>query len=203
MIRKFQHVALFALLGFCVAGCAYPRLVFAEESGTAAKQEARENPHELLYHTINFLILVGALAYILRKPVAEFLKSRSSSVEKALDEGRKALDASQAQLREVEAKLEGLEAEIAAFKDSAAREMEAERQRIQKGAEEEAARILEAAHAQINAAVRSARLELKKFTAERSVSIAEDLIRSRLDDSGRQRLVAQFAASLGTGERKN
>lgn len=204
MIRKLRQAALFVLLGLGLAGCAYPRRMFAQEAAvTAAKKESHEPAHELLYHTINFVILVGALAYILRKPAAEFFKNRTSSIDKALEEGRKALEASQAQLREVEAKLRGLEAEIAAFRDSAAREMEAERQRIRKATEEEAARILESARAQMNAAVRSAKLELKKFAAQKSVAIAEELIRSRLDEAGRQRLVAQFAATLGTGERKN
>ena len=48
----------------------------------------------------------------------------------------------------MEEKLKGLEAEIAAFKASAAREMEADRQRMQQAGAEEAARILEAARAQ-------------------------------------------------------
>ena len=127
-----------------------------------------EPPHELLYKIINFAILVGGLGYILRKPVAEFFSSRSASIQKSLDEGRKALEASQAQLQVVEEKLRGLEAEIAAFKASAAREMEAERQRLQQASAEEAARILESARAQTDTAVRGAKLELKNYAAQKA-----------------------------------
>ena len=123
-------------------------MAWSQGSAGAAKEENSKSPHELIYKTINFAILVGGLGYVLRKPLAEFFSSRSASIQKSLEEGRKALEASQAQLKSVEEKLRGLEAEIAAFKASAVREMEAERQRMQQGSVEEAARILESARAQ-------------------------------------------------------
>lgn len=99
--------------------------------------------------------------------------------------------------------MRGLEAEIAAFKDSAAREMEAERQRWKQSSEEEGARILVSARAQMATALRAAKLDLKNYAAQQSVTLAEELIRTRLDDSGRRRLVTQFLASLGSKERRN
>ena len=203
MIRTLRQAALFGLLGFCLAGLVSPRVGLAQGSEPAAKEENSEPPHKLLYKTINFIILVGGLAYLLRKPMAEFFSSRSSSIQKSLDEGRKALEASQAQLQAVEEKLRGLEAEIAAFKESAAREMEAERQRLQQTIAEEAARILESARAQMDTALRGAKLELKNYAARKAVTLAEELIRTRLDDSGRHRLVTQFVATLQSKERKN
>lgn len=203
MIRTLRLAALFSLLAICLAGFASPRMSWAQESGKAAKEEKKEPPHELLYKTINFLILFGALGYILRKPMGDFFSSRSASIQKALDEGRKALEASQSQLKIVEEKLRGLEAEIAEFKASATREMEAERQRLQQTNAEEAARILESARAQTDTAVRGAKVELKNYAALKSVALAEELIRARLDDSGRKRLVTQFVATLESKERKN
>ena len=203
MIRTFRQAALFALLGICLAGFAAPRMGWSQASAGAAKEEESESPHELLFKTINFVILVGGLGYILRKPLAEFFTSRSASIRKSLDEGRKALEAAQAQLKSVEEKLQGLEAEIAAFKASAVLEMEAERQRIQQASVEEGARILESARAQTNVAVRAAKLDLKRYAAQKSVALAEDLIRTRLDDAGRKRLVTQFLATIESKERKN
>jgi F-type H+-transporting ATPase subunit b len=178
-------------------------VALSQGSEPAGKQESPEPPHELLYKTINFIILVGALGYVLRKPLAEFFSSRSNSIRKSLDEGRKALEASQAQLQVVEEKLRRLEEEIAAFKASAVREMEAESRRLQQSSEEEGARILESARAQMEAAVRGAKLELKNYTAQKAVALAEELIRSRLGDEGRRGLVAQFVATLESKERKN
>ena len=168
MIRTFRQAALFGLLGICLAGLASPRAAWSQGSEPAAKKENSEPPHELLYKIINFVILVGGLGYVLRKPMAEFFSSRSASIQKSLDEGRKALEASQAQLQAVEEKLQRLEEEIAAFKASAAREMEAERQRMQQSSAEEGARILESARAQTDTAVRGAKLELKNYAARES-----------------------------------
>jgi len=202
--RTLRQAALFSLLGICLAGFMSPRMSWAQESGKAAKKEEKSDPtRELIYKTINFLILVGALGYVLRKPLAEFFSSRSASIQKALAEGRKTLEASQTKLKAVEEKLRGLEAEIAEFKASAVREMEAERQRLQKSSAEEAARILESARAQTETAARGAKVELKNYAALKSVALAEELIRARLDDSGRKRLVTQFVATLEPKERKN
>jgi F-type H+-transporting ATPase subunit b len=203
LIRTFRQAALFALLGICLAGFAAPRVAWSQGPAGAAKEENAESPHELLFKTINFVILVGGLGYVLRKPLAEYFTSRSASIQKSLDEGRKALETSQAQLKAVEEKLRGLEAEIAAFKASAVLEMQAERQRIQQGSVEEGARILESARAQTNVAVRAAKLDLKRYAAQKSVTLAEDLIRARLDDSSRKRLVTQFVATIESKERKN
>jgi len=202
-MRVLRHAAWFGLLGICLAGFASPRVALSQGSEPAAKEKNSEPPHELLYKVINFVILVGGLGYVLRKPMADFFSSRSASIHKALAEGRRALETSQAQLRAVEEKLRGLEAEIAAFKDSAGREMEAERQRIKQSSAEEAARILESARAQMDTALRGAKLDLKTYAAQQSVTLAEELIRTRLDDSGRRRLVSQFVASLESKDRKN
>ncbi|MBZ5565934.1 MAG: ATP synthase F0 subunit B [Acidobacteriia bacterium] len=158
---------------------------------------------ELVYKIINFVILFGALFYLLRKPAAEFFASRSAAIRKSLEEGSKALEASQAQLHAVEEKLARLESEIESFKSQAAGEMELERARLRQAAAEEAEKILTAARSQIELAVRSAQLELKAYTAQQALALAEEMIRQRLDDAGRQRLVSQFVASLEARERKN
>ena len=178
-------------------------MVTAQERQGAVNDEKSESRHELLYKAINFAILVGVLGYLLRKPFADYFRSRSAAITQGLEEGRKALEKAQAQLKDVEAKLARLESEIAAFKDSALREMEAERTRMQQLSADEAARILESARAQTATAIRAARLELKSYAAGKAVTQAEQIIRVRLDEDGQHRLVSQFAATLEPKERKN
>ena len=160
------------------------------------EEEGKREGRELLYKFINLALLVGALGFVLRKPLADFFAQRSASIRKGLEEGRKALEASQAQLKTVEEKLQHLEEEIAAFKASAGREMEAERQRLKLAAAEEAEKILQAARAQTEIAVRAARLELKSYAAEQAVELAEEIIRRRLDEAGRKKLVEDFLARV-------
>jgi len=162
------------------------------ESEAEGKKEGRE----LIYKFINLSILVGALAYVLRRPVADFFAQRSASIRTALEEGRKALEASQAQLKAVEEKLKHLEEEIAEFRASAVREMEAEGQRLKVAAAEAAEKILLAARAQTDVAARAAKLELKMYTGQEAVKQAEEIIRQRLDDAGRKKLVGDFLSSV-------
>jgi F-type H+-transporting ATPase subunit b len=203
VIRTLRQVAFLGLLGIYLTGFTSPRVMWSLEAQPAAEEKNAEPPHELLYRVINFVILVGGLGYVLRKPLAEFFSSRTASIRKGLDEGRKALEGSRARIQTVEEKLRRLEEEIAAFKASAAREMEAERQHLQQVTAEEAARIVESARAQMNTAVRGAKVELKSYATQHAVTLSEELIRARLDEAGRKRLVAQFVANLGTKERKN
>jgi len=163
-------------------------------------EEGKKQGRELIYKFINLSILVGALAYLLRKPVADFFAERSASIRTGLEEGRKALEASRAQLQAVEEKLKHLEEEIAEFKASAAREMEAERQRLKLAAAEAAEKIIQSAHAETEAATRAAKLELKMHAAEQAVKLAENIIRQRLDDTGRKKLVGDFLSEVESQE---
>jgi F-type H+-transporting ATPase subunit b len=113
------------------------------------------------------------------------------------------LEASQAQLAAVGEKLRRLDEEIAAFKASAVREMEVERQRLKQAAAEEAERALQAARAQLEMATRAARMELKAYAAQQAVELAEEIIRRQLDAAGRRRLVNQFIASLDAKKPQN
>jgi F0F1-type ATP synthase membrane subunit b/b' len=180
--------------GRCAAKSA--DLGFALALGPEEAPEGGESPRALVYKVINFVILVGALGFVLRKPLSEFFVQRTASVRKSLDEGRKALEASAAQLREVQEKLGGLEEEIQDFKAAAAREMQAERQRLRQTSAEEAEKILEAARAQIETATRAGRLELKQYAAQEALRLAEELIRERLDGPSRRRLVSRFVDEL-------
>ena len=156
-----------------------------------------------LYEWINFAILAAGLAYLLRKPLSAFFSGRLDAIHHGLEEGRRALQASQAQLAAVEDKLKNIEREIADFRAAAAREMEAERQRLQESAEREGERILEFARTRIEAATRSAKLDLRRYAAGQAVALAETLVRARLDEAARGRLLSRFASELDGGAARN
>jgi len=163
------------------------------EKGGEAKGES---PHALLYKIINFLILAGALGYLLRKPLADFFRQRAQTITESLQQGRHAFAAAQDRLSAIEAKLAHLDAEIRAFKDSAAHEMGTELQRLSQAAREESERTLAFARMQMEVATRAAALELRRYTALEAVGLAESIIRQRLDDQGRRRLVSRFVEGL-------
>jgi F-type H+-transporting ATPase subunit b len=203
--HTLRRVLWTLLLGACLAGLwrQAPANLFALAGAAAVTAEGEGYEHEAVLKWINFFILVGALGYFLRKPVRGFFAQRSSSIRKSLDEARKALEASQAQLQAVEEKLRHFEEEMAAFKDAAAREMQAERERLRQATAQEAEKIMQSMRAQMETATRAARLELKRYTGEQAVELAETAIRQRLDEGDQRRLVEQFMARLGQNAKPN
>ncbi len=159
-------------------------------------EESKGESRELIFKTINFIILAGGLGYLLRKPLSDFFSQRSSDIRKSLEEGRKALEESQARLSAVENKLKHLEEEIAAFKAMAAQDMGAERERRRQGVAVEVEKMLENARARMETSARAAKLDLTAFVAEEALRQAEDMIRGRLDEATRRQLVSQFVAKL-------
>jgi F-type H+-transporting ATPase subunit b len=177
-------------------GISPPQGAAVQISVALAADEGAAPAREDLFKWINFAILVVALGYLLRKPLGSFFADRLGSIRKGLDEGRRALEASEARLAAVEAKLRAFERELAEFRASSEREMEAERERLRDAAEREAQRILDFARSQIEASARAARLDLKRYAAGQALELAEELIRGRLDDGARHRLVNRFVSGL-------
>jgi F-type H+-transporting ATPase subunit b len=160
---------------------------------------AESRAHENLFDLINLIILIGVLAYLLRRPVRQFFSQRSEDIRKSLEEGRKALAAAQEQLSAAEEKMRRLEQDIAALKESAAKEMAAERERMRVTAEAEGERILASARSMIHSATQAAKLELKLYAARQATELAEKMIRERLNEQDQARLVGRFLDGIPGG----
>lgn len=189
----FLFVCLLGLAGLVLADSREP-----QDATEAAKSEegGHEAGHEALYKWINFILLAGGLAFVLRKPLSQFFIQRSASIQKSLEEGRKALETSQARLQTVEDKLQRFEEAMAAFRGAALREMEEEHARIRQATAQEAEKLMDSVRVQMDVAGKQARLELKLFTAQMAVELAEKMIAQRLDEAGQKQLVSQFMSRL-------
>ncbi len=160
------------------------------------EEQEGESTRDLLFKIVNFAILVGGLSYILRKPLADFFAERTATIRKELEEGRKALEASHARLKSVEEKMDGLEQHIAILKETAEKEEEAGRVRLQEAARRESERIAEAARNEIESATRVAQVELKSFAAQQAIRLAEEILRNRMDKKQLASLVDGFVEEM-------
>jgi F0F1-type ATP synthase membrane subunit b/b' len=159
--------------------------------------------HELLFETINFVLLAGFLVYLYRKRGKAFFIERSETIRRSLEEGRQALEWSQARLAEAEQKLAGLQDEVRALKERAEAEIASEQERMRQAAEDEAHRIEEFARARILAATNSARLELEDYVVERALEQARGRIQQRMDEDSRKKLVGFFLADISSKTKSN
>jgi F0F1-type ATP synthase membrane subunit b/b' len=146
---------------------------------------------------VNLGIFVLALIYFLRRPIGEALRARREGIRRDLMRAQEERNAALAKLEEVEARLAGLDAEVAIVREQASREAEAERERMKRTTEDDARKLREQAQREIESAGKAARQELRRYAAEQSVQLAEQMIRRDMRPEDDARLVSLEIEELG------
>lgn len=145
----------------------------------------------------NLFIFVGLLVYVLRRPLSESLAARRESVRRELMRAREERAAAEAKLKDVEARLARLDSEVETVRAQAEREAAEERKRITQATEEEMRKLREQAQREIEGAGKAARQELRRYAAEQSTRLAEELIRRDMRAEDDARLMSDYVESLG------
>ncbi len=163
----------------------------AEEGGNAAQERANE-----IFKWINFVLVAGGLIWLFGKVLPPKFRGNADAIRSAITKATAAKAEADRQLREAREKLANLEQEVAQFRAAAQREAEAEGQRIRNVTQADAQKIGLAATAEIEAAERAARLELKAIAANLAVDGAESLLAKQLTPQGQEALVSAFVKGL-------
>lgn len=177
--------------------CALAGLLFPEASWAAGGGEDRWGAWLTIGRLFNLGLVVLVLAWVARKPLAEFFGSRSRAIREQLEEARRAREEAEARLAQVEARMARLDEELAHMRVTAEKEAQEEYERLSAAAGKDAAKIVERARQEIDGAVRAAQVELKEHAAELTVRLAEDQIRREIDEVDRSRLVTRFVDEIG------
>jgi F-type H+-transporting ATPase subunit b len=168
-----------------------------EEAATASWSDWLYKPGFEAWKFLNLFIFVGLLVYILKRPLSEAMRARREGIRRDLMRAQEERNAALAKLEDVEARLARLDEEVASVREQAQREAVEERERIQRAAEEEAQKLREQARREIESAGKAARQELRQYTAEQSVRLAEEVIRSEMRPEDDARLVSLQVEELG------
>jgi F-type H+-transporting ATPase subunit b len=145
---------------------------------------------------LNFAVIAIAIIWISRSKLPGLFRSRTQSIQKAMEEARRTSEDANRRLADIEARLSKLDTEINSMRVTAEQESAAEEARIREAAELDARKVIEAAEQEIDAAAKTARRELKAYAAELAVSVAKQQI--LVDASTDQALVRNFSEQLGT-----
>jgi len=138
---------------------------------------------------VNFLILFGGLAFVLRKPLAAMLGKRSLDIQEAMRQARDSRAEAEGRYQEAEAKIAGLEAEVRRLMETAEAEARAEKERIGLLAAEESERLRKFAEQESDQQTRVGLQELKAFAARRATELAREKIRKRLTPADQAALI--------------
>ena len=146
---------------------------------------------------INLTIFVLVMVYLLKKPLSEAFKAKREAIRADLIKAEAEKQAALAQLASTEAKLAALEQEKAAILQRARDEAAAEKQRIAAEAEAEVKRLREQTEGELARLAQQTRSELKRLSAEESVRLAEQKLRSQIDAEKDSRLVKAGIDAIG------
>lgn len=145
----------------------------------------------------NLLLFVGLLIYILRRPLSESLIARRESIRRELMRAQEERARASEKLKEVEARLARLDSEVEAVRAQAQAEAAEEQERIARATDEEMRKLREQARREIEGAGKAARQQLRRYAAEQSVRLAEELIRRDMRAEDDARLMGDYVQSLG------
>lgn len=175
-------------------------MIEAEGAGWWARaQPYLDYPGFEAWKFLNLAVFVFALVFILTRKakLGEVFKARRETIKQELARAQQERDAAIAKLKEVEERLGRLDIEVGAIKEQSKREAAEERERIARSTETEITKLSEQATREIESAGKAAKKELRRFTAEQSVQLAEQFIRRELKPEDDARLIAGNIEELG------
>lgn len=145
----------------------------------------------------NLLIFFTLLVYILRKPLGETFKAKRDAIRSDLIRAEEDKKAALARLTAIEARLAQLEAEKESILNKAKEESEAERRRLSEETRHEIARLREQAEAEVARLANQTRVELRRFSADESIRLAEQKLRTQIGPDADARLVRASIQEIG------
>lgn len=203
-MKRIAAVAALALcLGLPMAWAQHePAEERAEKAGHDVT-EGEEGGGMEVFAWLNFALLTAGLVWIFRKNAVPYFASRAIGIRKGMIEADEARAAAEHRMADVEARLSRLQADIQLLKDEAMKEAQAESIRGREETAAALAKIRVHAEREIESAGKSARFELKRYSAQLALGIAERKIRARLNPATQDALFQGFLHQLdsATGAR--
>lgn len=162
------------------------------EEAASGQQQSVEN----LFKWINFALVAGFILWLCLKKGPAFFGRRADVISADIQKSTEAKTQADAQLRDAETKLQNLEKEVADLRATAQRESAAEAERIRNLTATDEKKIADAGKAEVDAAERAARLELKALAANLAVTGAESLLAKQLTPAAQEQLINNFVKTL-------
>lgn len=146
---------------------------------------------------INLTIFVSLLVYILKKPLSASFKEKREQIRAELIQAEAEKQAALAKLTETEAKYARLDSEKEAVLMRAEEEYKAEAKRIAEETEREIKKIREQAENEIARTGAQSKHKLRKLSADETIRLAEEMIKSRIAGKNDENLVKTGIESIG------
>jgi F-type H+-transporting ATPase subunit b len=149
-----------------------------------------------IFKWINFAIVAALVIWVFAKKLPPVFRKNAESISSAITKATAAKAEAERQLRDAETKLANLQKEVTALRAEAQQEAAAEAERIRAATLSDEQKIGVAAKAEIEAAERAARKELKDLAAQLAVDGAESVLAKQLTPAAQESLISNFVKTL-------
>jgi F0F1-type ATP synthase membrane subunit b/b' len=166
---------------------------------TVARAAEHGGPPEyvnVIFKWIHFAILAGVTYWLFRKVLPPVFRHNADNISAAITKATAAKMEAERQLKEAEAKFARLEQDMVEFRTQAQKDAATELDRLRALTKQDAEKIQIAAKAEIEAAERAARVELKVLAARLAVDQAESLLTKELTPAVQDTMISKFVQSL-------
>ncbi len=151
---------------------------------------------EMLFRTINFIVLLVILLKFLAKPIGDFLSSRREEILSRLEEAKRSKEAAEARYAELTQRLANRDEEFAEIRRNAEENAANLKERIIAEAREKAKRLEEKAKASIEQELKKAQETLKVEAAELALKLSREKLLREIKREDHQRFVDSYIAGL-------
>jgi len=189
-MKKLLSVAVLSVVvcgTVCVAG--------AQENAETTPQH-EESPLQVVFKWANFVILFGSLAFLLKKPMGDFFRTRQNDIAGGLKRAEDAQSSAQARMDEIERRLAHLSSDIAALRAETQKESLADRERVLADAKREVERVIEQSQQEIERVARTVEREIKEHVADLVIDRASNTLRTEMTQDDQKRIVVRFIEKL-------
>ena len=151
---------------------------------------------DMLFKTINFLLLLYLLHRFARKPIANMLSSSAENTKKIMAETESELIEAKKKLEDYQAKLNNLEKELEERRENALAVIESEKQQMIQDAENQVKKIEEQCQARIEQDISKAKEDIRRFLVDESVKLAEESLSKEIGGKEQKALLENYTKYL-------
>lgn len=183
-----------SLRGFGLAVFVLVVLVGATDHAIAGSGNRPPALSDLTFYWINFILYIGVMTFILRKPIRNAWAARTARIKKTVAECTDEVDAAERELNAIEALTKGLATEQDRVRQEIISQANLEASDILRQADQRAARIREQAKEMLKGETRSAESAFRASLVSRALQSAKERF-TRGEFAGREQTYVEAAVN--------
>lgn len=146
---------------------------------------------------LNLTIFIAIMVYLLKRPLSEAFKAKREQIRAELIRAEQEKQAALAKLTEIEARLTQLESEKTDILQKAKDEAAFEKKRLAEQTTADVEGLRQQIEGNLERLSKQSYAQLRRFSADESIRLAEEKLRARIDDDNDARLVKASIQEIG------